>query len=499
MMKKNLGFLFSPPALAALFSAAIMIYVLFLFPVGMADNGDYYRVINGNGLYKLDRGQVDEYFEYFSTDYGIYQYYNEYESSLISSQTLFIRTALTLDKLFTKNDSIFDIRFLSAIIGIWAVFDIYMLVNYATRFLGNRNGYIAGALAVLIFADTGYTSYFNSFYAEGLVFVSFLGAAASALLIFQNRSRPRALLAFYIFNSLTLITAKQQNAPLGFLLGLLILPLIFHIFRQQPHKTKSLPIRKTVFAASCSLLLCGCGVLVYFSIPQEFVDINKFHSMTRGITISSANPETALDHFDINPQYSLLDGAIYYERYPSVDVEGRELKTDFYPNYGFISVIIYYIEHPEDFSLLLNRAAKVAYIIRPDEMGNYLRSAGKSPGQKTSFFALHSWLKRRIAPQTVGFICFWIAIVLGLNFENKKQMMVLGCAITLGLAQIVVSIIGAGDADLAKHIFLYNVAFDLTNYILVSTVFLKWIDRRREKSISATPATLSKSEEESIA
>jgi hypothetical protein len=464
----------SPPKLAVFASACILIYALFISPIGMADNGDFFRVMNGNGLYKLDRSQPDEYLQYFSTDYGTYEYYNEYQSSMFSSQTLFISAATALDRLLTGNDGLFDIRFLSFFVSLWFLLGLYLLVDYATWGISKRRRYYIAALGVLFFADTGYTAYFNSFYAESIVFVSFLTVMASALLIYQKRYRPYPLLALYIFSSLVLTTAKQQNAPLGVLLGLMIIPMMFSIFKQNTEVGQRRARLRKLSVAGCSLLLCACGILVYFVIPQEFVDINKYHSMTRGILITSQNPETALDFFGINPQYSLLDGTIYYERYPAADVEGEELKTEFYPKYGFVSVAAYYTLHPSEFTEMLNTAAKNAYVTRPDAIGNYQRSAGKQPGAKTYFFTLVSTVKQGTIPRTVGFMIIWIVGMLGLSFVDKKRTLVLVCAIAMGLSQIVVSIIGAGDADLSKHIFLYNLAFDLTNFLVISTVILRW-------------------------
>ena len=483
-MKKIWKFFDSPPKLSVIIAAGIIIIVLFVFPVGMADNGDFYRVINGNGIYKLDRAQSDQYMQYFSLDYGIYQYYNEYEGSIISSQTPVVRAAVALDKLFTGNDDIFDIRFLSAIISLWFLVSLYLLVDCASWGTRKRYGYYIAAIAVFMFADTGYTVYFNSFYAEGLVLVSFLTAMSCALLIFQQRYKPYPLLALYVFSSLMLITSKQQNAPLGVLLGLLIIPIMHSIHPKSESKLRGARMHK-ISTALCALLLCACGILVYFVIPQEFVDINKYHSLTRGILMTSENPEKALESFGINPQFSLLDGSIYYERYPATDVEGEELKTDLYPKYDFFSVSAYYAEHPAEFMVMLNKAAKVAYTVRPDSIGNYQRSAGKAPETRTYFFALNSTAKEAIVPHTVGFMLIWIFAMLALSLIDRKRTLVLACAILMGISQIVVSIIGAGDADLSKHIFLYSVAFDFTNFIVISTVFMRWRSNKQEASVSA--------------
>lgn len=483
--RKNNGFPLPSPAVAAVvFAAIILMLTLFVPPlVGMADNGDFYRIINGNGLYKLDRDASDQYLSYFNSQYGIYQYFNDYEDGLMSSQIPFINAAVALDRLFTENDAVFDIRFLALLLGLWALFALYLLVDYTTWGMERRFGYIVAAIAVFVFFDTGYIAYFNSFYAEGLVLVSFLTAMACALLIRQQRYSPRVLLAIYVLSGVVLTCAKQQNAPLGILLGLLCIPMMLQIPQQadeDSHSSKQRMVRRVITGAS-ALLLCFCGVAVYILIPQEFVEINQYHAMTRGILMSTDNPEEALKRFDLNPQYSLLDGSIYYERYPAVNVEDDLLKSDFFPKYNFISVAVNYLMHPHDLLSMLDHAAKEAYAIRPEAIGNFERSAGRKPGQKAAFFTLHSLLKNKFVPKTVGFVLIWFISVLGISFRDRWRTLVLLCVMLSGFSQVGVSLIGAGDADLSKHIFLYNVAFDFANFIMISTVLMPWREEAYRK------------------
>lgn len=483
----------SPPVAAAIAAACIMIFVLFVHPsIGMADNGDFFRVTQGNGIYKLDKYQEDQYFDYSSSKFGIYQYFNENTDSLLSSQTPFIKGALLLDRLFTGNDEIFDIRFLALPLCIWALIAIYLLVDYSSWGIERRYGYVIAALAVLLFADTGYLAYFNSFYAEGIVFVSFLTAMACMLLLGQHRYRSWVLISAYMMNSLVLVCAKQQNAPLGILLGLLCLPVMLRKKNPDERPSKKQRTIRRISVIACSSLLCASGAAVYLLIPQNFVEINQYHAMTRGVLPSSKNPEEALAQFHIDPQYALLDGSIYFERYPAADVEGEDLKTRFYPNYGFVSVAVYYMEHPDSLLQMLDHAAQNAYSIRPAAMGNYERSAGKASGAQTSFFTLHSMMKERLVPRTVGFMILWLGAVLAISFRDRKRTWVIACAVLMGLSQIGVSIVGAGDADLSKHIFLYNAAFDFTNFILISTVWIQWRARRYSSRKQAAEQLLKK-------
>lgn len=453
----------TPAVLAAMAGAVILVCVLFIPPlIGMADNGDFFRIISGQGIYKLDRYEEDQFFHFFSSKYGIFQYYNEWGESFFSSQNLYIRAGLLLNNLFTPDKAIFDIRFMSVFLMIELVIGLYLLVDYITWKKSRAEGIVLAAIAVFIFVDTAYTAYFNSFYGEGIVYVSALILVASALLLTQKRYSPFLLFFSVLINGIILIFTKQQNATEG--VPLFILCICIAFFFQIDHKN----FRR--FAVVGAVLMAVCGVLMYVIIPEEFVRINQYHAMTRGAMLASENPEETLDEFGINGQYTVLDGSIYYEKYPAVDVEANQLVEDFYDNYNFASLTLHYLTHPKDLMYMLEEAAKNGYTIRPWEQGNYERDSGMPPGAKTNFMTFYSRLKASAVPNTAGFAVIWMLVVCGLHIRDRKKLMIIICTIIMGLIQIGTSIIGAGDADMAKHIFMYNVSFDLVTFICFAPV-----------------------------
>ena len=477
----------SPALAAALVSVAIMFYALIILPVGMADNGDFYRVANGQGIYKLDRNESDQYLSYFSKTFGAYQYFNEFSGgSIFTTQVPFIQTAKAIDSLFTGADAFFDIRFLSAVFMLYCAVAIYLIVDYATYHVQGVASYGIAALCVFMFADTGYTAYFNSFFAEGLVYVTFLCTVACALLLTQQRYSPYGLLIMLVLNGLLLIGAKQQNAPLGVLLGLLCVSLVIINKVQNKRKSEDFktyyrnPLLFRRLTVGASVILCACGVASYALIPQEFVNINQYHAMTRGVLMTSENPEKTLTEFGIDRQYAMLNNSIYYEKYPAVDVENPILTDNFYSRYSFFTISAYYISHPQKLLQMLDVSARLAYNIRPESIGNLEKSAGAKPGAQTSYFTFHSTLKAVVAPKTIGFIVIWFILAVALTFRDKGKCTIVFFSILMGLSQIGVSIIGAGDADLAKHMFLYNVVFDLINFLggAVLIVYLcRWVTK----------------------
>jgi len=476
-VKLNAGKIQSYVPLATVVAALIIITVILFLPpyVGMEDNGDFARVTYGQGLYDLPQNSELLYNGYFIKDYGIMQYYNEYSNTVYSSQYIFIQPAILLDKLFTGNDNVFDLRFLAAVLTVYFLAVLYLLVDYLTHRLTLVSSLLIAAFCVFIFVDTGYTAYFNSFYAEPVAYISLMACITCALLYAEDRYNKFLLLGGFLLNGIILTFSKQQFAPIGALLG--ILALFFYI------KARGRLFKWMIALSSCALLVTG--IFTYLLISTDFTNINLYHSMTRGVLMTSEDPPETLESFDIESQYELLDGTIYFDKYPEIDPEDELLKKDFYSHYNVGSIVEYYAGHPDKFADMLKLAAKNAYHNRPS-MGNFEYATGYPPNTIANAFSLCSTLKANYTPKTLGFIVIWLIVALALVRKKRLKQIIVAGLILIGLSQIVVSIIGAGDADLAKHIFLYNVAFDVVNVILFAHIVRYFDDKYRAKKKQQT-------------
>lgn len=460
----------SPAVVAASGVLIITIVALFIRPfIGMADNGDFFRNIYSNGLYFSLPDYDAQYLGYFVKDYGIFQYYNENPATLFSSQSIFIKAAILLNQLFYSAEQ-FDIRIQAALYLVLYVIAVYLLVEALTWKVSAKRGYIIALCAIFLFADTAYTAYFNSFFGESIVWISTILVLASGLLIWRRRYNDYLMLIIFVVSAIILTTSKQQNAPVGMIVALLGIFLIF--------------IRtKRNYRLFISVVLLGVfmvGVGTYVLIPKEFVNINKYHAMTRGALLYSENPEDTLQGFGIDRQFAVLNGAIHYLPYTTVDVDSELLEELFYSKYGFFSILGHYITHPNQAANMLNVAARNGFKIRPPAMGNYEKAAGKQFGAQTTFFSGFSILKEKLTPKTFGFVVIWMIVILGcympyfikaVLLRNARMQLRLGVIvmmIAMGLSGIFVSIIGAGDADLAKHLFLFTSTFDLVSLVFVA-------------------------------
>lgn len=502
----------SPPALAGVILIMVLLGWFLLFApevVGITDNGDFSRVTGVEGLYYKPQGEGDtEYFSYFHRIYGKLQYFHEFDTVVFTSQTLFIKAAIFLDDLFTGEDGEFDIRFYAALHILYLAIAVYYLVDYVTANIQHKSiKYLVAGMVVIIFGDLAYTAYFNAFYAEGLVMVSFIFSMVCALHLANGTHSPWSMLILSFINGIILTTAKQQNAPQGILSGLLIMLLPFAAWWGKNRKKKSpaknvgqsrtedlssgialavvptkayqnlLTLRTRRFRVIAFLLgglLCVCGVLVYVLIPQSFVYTNAYHGMTQGVLLTSENPEETLSLFGIDRQYALLTDTVYFEKYPPIFVNSQILIDNFYSKYSFSSLTAYYLNHPGKLMQMLDLAARSGYQPNPEYAGNYEFSAGKGPGARSESFHYWSKLKQVIVPKTLGFIVIWAILALFLSRRGFGQRWVVLICILSGVSQLAISVITAGTADLSKHVFAYNIAFDFVNCIGLA-VLVSWL------------------------
>ncbi|KLE16658.1 hypothetical protein [Clostridium sp. C8] len=462
----------------------ISIITLFIPPIiGMADNGDYYRIISQNDLYHLPKENEDIFFGYFNKSYGIYKYNNELETTLISTQSTFIKLAIFIDKLITKDD-VFDIRFLSIIYIIIQAVALYFISRVLLEDINNKKyKVILVFLITIIFSDTAYIAYYNSFYGESVNICCFLYSIGIFLYMCKfNKFNINNLILFGISTYL-LLGSKQQLSPIGILASILLVRVIF---LKRDIKVRIVSIILIIFLITNS-------VYFYKSIKGDFDYINRYHAITRGVLLYEERADEILNNFDIYNQYSLLQNEIFFEKIPMINPDDERLKEDFYSKYSVFGILLYYIKNPKALIKMCDLAFKNSYSIRPKVMGNYEKSEGKAYGKRSNFFVLWSSFKESIMPK--GFIISVIYIFIYLIFSYKKYIKAfklgnlegllfeegLLYALIIGLSQIFISIIGAGDADLSKHVFMYNLSFDLMIVCLLSNIISKKDSKGRIK------------------
>ncbi|KJS86724.1 MAG: hypothetical protein JM58_06495 [Peptococcaceae bacterium BICA1-8] len=443
-------------------------YALFVPPlIGLADNGDFERIIVPNDLRHEEQRDINDYFGYFNHKYDRLQYYNEAKENIKSSHSIIVKTAMALDKKIS-NDGKFDIRFLAIISLAVLALSIYWIVEVIEKMVDNNKiNYFLAVVAVIIFGDIGYTSYFNSFFGEAVAYPFFLLSISALLKFSQDRDSRKRYLLIYFISSFMFIGSKNQFALNGIVSFVLLALLIFFKIEN----------RTKILSAALGVLLVVFSLLMYYVIDDSINRINKYHMMTRGVMLFEPDVQAVTKEIGLDEQFALLAETIYYDSTPVINPEDEILQTDFYSKYNLINVTFYYLKNPGAFSKIMEFGWKNSFTIRPEVLGNYERNSERDYGERTNFFSLWSYLKENHIPHSSNFAYFFILICIALainriiEYRNKgtteivyySEFVMLYVFLT-GFTQLLISFIGAGDADLKKHLFMTTVSLDILFY-----------------------------------
>lgn len=463
----------SPPLLACLLAAAIVGYLLFITPInGYADNGDFARVIYINGIYPLDPKNY-QYTTYLTQHYGLFQYYNEHVAMLFSSQGLFVKMAIGLNKLFYSR-TIFDLRFMGLVYYGFYLGGIYLLTLALTdRTKRQLVDYVIALLVVFVFADSSLTLYFNSFFAEPVMIIAMMYITATLLLLMKKQfTRRWSLLVGYFLAAVALITVKQQNAPLALSLVVVTVGLSF-VYRDK--------LARWVAPLIC-LALLGTGLATYVMITDQFSNINSYQSMTRGVLLKEADPGNSLEKGGLSRQYGLLKGDIYTQTYAATSVKSKNITADFIPQYNFAWILKYYLTHHQQFDEMLDVAARDSYLVQIKAVGDFTKDSGAKPHQQVQYFTLFGAIMKAFFPKKFAFyltlcvvlaIIYTIIFVIGIKSNEMavaiKAFMMIGYA-TMIIGTFITAVVGDGDADLAKHLLIVPLALNLMFLQIIADV-----------------------------
>jgi hypothetical protein len=451
--------------LAVIAAAVVLIVLLFVKPVaGIADNGDFQRIMGTVGLEYMDPAITfaDKHFGYFirefrMKDVGLGGY--------VSTSLVLVFAAKGLSWLL--NGGLFDMRYLALVYSLLFVFAAWLLIRCNKRNSPITNVLLAG-LFVFIFADIGYAAYYNSLFSEPVAFVFLFLTLGFAAAMVRREEPTYGLLTGFFVSAVFLIGAKVQNAPIGILLTLLCLR--FSVLKGEYRWRR----RIRWYAA----FLFIASVAIYFSLPKEIKIINEYQTVFYGVLKGSATPEEDLRELGLPERLAANAGTNYFEKAP-IDQKDPIFEAEYHPNFSHMKVALFYMKHPVRFYHKLEAAAENGLTIRSYYLGNYEKGVGKPYGAVSYAFSGWSEFKHKVLPNKLWFIglvfiCYYgVLIVRYLRTEGSRERIYLELLALigfLGIFQFLTPVIGDGEADLAKHLFGFNVSFDLM--LWVSAVWL---------------------------
>lgn len=486
--------------------AGIVLVIILCIPVGVANNGDFDRVIYSTGLDYLSEPD-DRYFHYVDENYrflfkstGMVYAAEETQMADIRQfdwdtllSNLYITThmipiwlTVLLSALVAKSYSIW---WLSVFYGAMFILALYLGVSGIGRRYGTRTGWFAAAFAIFIFCDLGYLSYFNSFYGEASSYV-FLLLAAGAFVALLSQQRPQLWhMVVYFIGTIMFVGSKQQNVLLVvFFLGLSIR--LFLLYRDRLWRWVNVALSLIMVLVSASTMI---------SMSDEIYEINIHQAVFIGILELGDNPASDLKELGLNEDLQVLAGHTYYENDVPYPPDSDYMRTEFFNKISYGSIVRFYLGHPQRLWAAMERTAQNGYQVMQSYLGNYTKDAGRAPGARASGFALYDNWRKWICTSNFSPLIFTILFYLLAAFfilrkhfcdtdpKTRALMEFLMILLVIGGVQFAMPYIADGRGDLSKHLFLFNMATDMIFFSGVtaagSKIIRKTMDKKRPFSI----------------
>ena len=409
-------------------------YLLFVPPFhGLADNGDFYRAQFVNGLYHLKGYSM---LDYVTPKLGIMQYYNDTTAAVFSSQPIFVKLAILLNKLFYSK-TVFDLRFMGLVYYVPYLGSMYLLTMAMTAPYRKLRSYLIALLIVFVFADSSFTLYFNSFFAEPGMLILMLYAFASLMLVARRPHwHPRILTIVYFVSIMLLIANKQQNAPLA--LSYVVTSIgLFFIFKKRAQWL-------WILGGIVGILVTG--VLTYTLITKQFNDINQYQAFTHEGSVTRTIRARRIAKQGVDEQYALMRNQDYYPKIlrPLIRVTNPSKRAKRQDG-ARLDRLVLRITIPS--SALLDVAAGDMMITQVKAVGDYQKASGKPAGAQVTYFTGFSSVAGAFFPQKFSF------------------------DILLTIALLIVFLIGAYN-DLVHHRVVNVVRFFLVTGLLTVFIFV---------------------------
>jgi hypothetical protein len=476
-----------PEAAAIVLLTVALTVQLLVEPIaGMANNGDFERLMSAVGLRSLAATPHDHYFAFVEPRYGLDG--GERWSGYVSSEVPLVALAAGLARAVGARTM--DIRVLGAVNATALLLAVAALLAASRRRPGPVRWVIAG-FVVVVASDVGYVAYLDSLYSEPASLVFFVLTLALALVTalgaWPRWSRGGLAVSFFAAAAL-LVTAKIQN----FALAVPLAALGAWLFRPVATGDRGTPRRALSVGLALALLLLGAGYQ-RFGQHRWLVDANLYNALFHDLLPLSDDPGRDLAELGLDPSFAALRGTTSGEnQWRITDPAFRAAVLD---RIGVWRVVAFELRHPAHLARMARVAAAEAFRFRPSNLGTFAREAGRPPGARTASFAHWSAVKGALArggaPLFGAFFLVNVVVlaVKALRFDRSRAerdvTAIHACLLVMAPLQFATVTAGAGLLDAVKQLFLFNALCDACLGLLLAYAAVRLTRPRPEVSAPA--------------
>jgi hypothetical protein len=457
-----------------LIAASCLAYQLLLPPVaGVADNGDFQRLVEPFGIDHVSQDYKTRFFDYVDLEYRFVKApeYWRAAKSLRSSEMIPIAIAVALNNWLSKTGE-FDLR----LMGILHAGLFLLLLRWMWPLLPQTprwRSWLIGLAALGIFLDAEYACYFNSFYAEPMVLLTLLGLCGACLHAIAAARLTRWNSVLLVCFAALFVTAKAQTTAAAVFVAPLVALMAIWFHRGA---------RVRLFAGGAAaflLLLAGLTLWVY---PVQTKHAHLYFTIFIGILGDSQDKRADLASLGLDPGLVSYSGVDPWSS--EFQWEGGPLDDALFNRIDFRAVTWFYFTHPARFLGCLNIGAPAFYHLADRaDLGQLQRWPRFPPRQPNRAFRLWSRVGFAVGEHPWAGIGAIAAVVLATflctpGWQLRSIQIFLAI---LAVTQFLTAVIGEGASGIAKHLYVCDLAVDLL--LLWSLVHFtgsisRWIDGR---------------------
>jgi hypothetical protein len=439
-------------ALAA--AAAILGLQLLASPVvGLADNGDYERVMGYAGFQHTTADPAERYFSFLRTRYAVVSP-GWFRGGYLSSETLLAFAARWAHAALSP-DPVFDLRWLGGLHALLLLTALGGLIR-ACRDLALPTQAAVAALLVFFFTDVGYAAPLNSFYSQTASLLFLLLTAAAAAEAIRRGRLSGVLLLVYFGAALLFVGSKPQEklaAPLLALFGLRLSGVLW------TRGWRPLP-------AGLAVGLCVFGFWYGRHTPYTLREATLYQVVFSDLLARSPSPGADAAELHLDPSWLRYAGTSPYAR--DSPLLGSEFRMRFLHQLGYRRILRFYLAHPDRLADRVERASRSAWSLRPN-FGNFERSAEHPRSELATRFSAWSRLRGTLGAHAAP----WAGLLLGGSLAAavathrragprgrlfREGLVLLG---TMASVAFAVCALAQAPPDLSRALYAYHALCDL--------------------------------------
>lgn len=467
--------------------------ILFISPmVGVADQGDFDRVMGKSSLSLLDSDlnnpNFNRFYDYIVTDYQINYGLNTLLFPFGTSMGYLITLITFICKLLGQN--IFKTQYLAICYAIIYIFALSLILKYL-NIKDNFKRILLIILMLIVFLDGNYIIWFNSLYGEPMMIITLLLFIASVLgyihykYVLKSNEKIAYKISLVIIAGLLFLGSKLQvSMTMPFIL-ILVGKILFD-------NKKNLSKGKFISLCLLASLLIIYPVEINLTSGSLSND-TQYNSVFYGVLNGSDTPEQDLIDLGLNPdmaveagKHSYLNNEDYVKYIPRTEITEKE----FYSKISNGKLAKFYLTHPLRLIQGMEYTASKAFYTSTS-LGKCLESYSKEPVTEFNRFTAWSNFRENKIPKSLIFIISIYLIVFIYSvykyLKNKKnnvirnRIYIIWLLILISGIQFPMPYVGNGQADTAKQLFLFNFIFDIFFVLIISIIISKFIDIVRSK------------------